>query len=167
MGPAVTSPAKIGVLFIHSSEEFGADAAVHADLMRHLDRDKYEVHVACTTGSGPEEPLPLRIMRDIPGLRVRPTSFVPRLFSFIALGVGVLGSGITLAVRRWGLAWVCALGLFAGSVTGVLSIWTQQTTTSNKTIGPGPGIGLTIAVIAVIVLLVKWVRIAASRPPQL
>ena len=95
------------------------------------------------------------------------TSFVPRLFSFFALGIGVLGSGITLTVRRWGLAWVCALGLFAGSVTGVLSIWTQQTTTSNKAIGPGPGAGLIIAVIAVIILLAKWVRIAASRPPQL
>ncbi len=93
--------------------------------------------------------------------------FLPRLFSFFALGIGVLGSGVTLAVRRWGLAWVCALGLFAGSVTGVLSIWTQQTTTSNKTIGPGPGIGLIIAVIAVIFLLAKWVKIAASRPPQL
>ncbi len=95
------------------------------------------------------------------------TNFLPRVFSFLALGVGVLGSGITLAVRRWGLAWVCALGLFAGSVTGVLSIWTQQTTTSNKTIGPGPGIGLIIAVVAVVVLLAKWVKLAASRPPQL
>ncbi|HEX7302817.1 hypothetical protein, partial [Lentzea sp.] len=94
-------------------------------------------------------------------------AFLPRVFSFIALGIGVLGSGITLAVRRWTLTWVCSLGLFAGSVTGVLSIWTQQTTTSNKTIGPGPGIGLIIAVLAVIVLLVKWVKIAASRPPQL
>ncbi|MET9629841.1 hypothetical protein ABZX92_20495 [Lentzea sp. NPDC006480] len=95
------------------------------------------------------------------------TGFVPRLFSYFAFGVGVLGSGLALAVRRWGMAWVCTLGLFAGSVTGVLSIWSQQTTASNKTIGPGPGIGLIIAVIAVIVLLVKWVRIAASRPPQL
>ncbi|MFD5829994.1 hypothetical protein [Lentzea sp. NPDC060358] len=94
-------------------------------------------------------------------------TFLPRVFSFLALGIGVLGSGITLAVRRWTLTWVCSLGLFAGAVTGVLSIWTQQTTTSNKTIGPGPGIGLIIAVLAVIVLLVKWVKIAASRPPQL
>ena len=93
--------------------------------------------------------------------------FLPTLFSYLALGIGVLGSGITLAVRRWGLTWVCSLGLFAGSIIGVLSIWTQQTTTSNKTIGPGPGIGLIIAVIAVILLLVKWVQIAASRPPQL
>lgn len=93
--------------------------------------------------------------------------FLPTLFSYLALVVGVAGSGITLAVRRWVLTWVCSLGLFAGSIIGVLSIWTQQTTTSNKTIGPGPGIGLVIAVIAVVVLLVKWVKIAASRPPQL
>ncbi|HKY38834.1 MAG TPA: glycosyltransferase family 4 protein [Polyangiaceae bacterium] len=70
---------KIGVLFIHSSEEFGADAAVHADLMRYLDRNGFEVHVACTVGSTAEEPLPMRIMRGIPELRVRPTHFVPHL----------------------------------------------------------------------------------------
>lgn len=68
---------KIGVLFIHSQEEFGADAAVHADIMRALDRERFEVHVACTAGSGAGEPLPLRIMRGIPDLRVRPTQFLP------------------------------------------------------------------------------------------
>jgi glycosyltransferase involved in cell wall biosynthesis len=72
---------KIGVLFIHSSEEFGADAAVHVDLMRHLDRTKFEVHVACTAGNGGEEPLPLRIMRQVPQLRIRPTYFVSHLNS--------------------------------------------------------------------------------------
>jgi glycosyltransferase involved in cell wall biosynthesis len=70
---------KIGVLFLHSQEEFGADAAVHADLMRYLDRKKFEVHVACTSGNGGDEPLPLRILRGIPDLRVRPTQFVPLL----------------------------------------------------------------------------------------
>lgn len=68
---------KIGVLFLHSQEEFGADAAVHADIMRGLDRERFDVHVACTAGSGPEEPLPLRIMRGIPQARVRPTQFLP------------------------------------------------------------------------------------------
>jgi glycosyltransferase involved in cell wall biosynthesis len=68
---------KIGVLFVHSQEEFGADAAVHADIMRALDRERFEVHVACTVGNGREEPLPLRIMRQIPQLRVRPTQFLP------------------------------------------------------------------------------------------
>jgi len=68
---------KIGVLFVHAQEEFGADAAVHADIMRGLDRERFEVHVACTAGDGGAEPLPLRIMRSIPELRVRPTHFVP------------------------------------------------------------------------------------------
>ena len=68
---------KIGVLFVHSQEEFGADAAVHADIMRGLNRDEFEVHVACTVGNGAGEPLPLRIMRSIPDLRVRPTQFLP------------------------------------------------------------------------------------------
>ncbi len=68
---------KIGVLFVHAQEEFGADAAVHADLMRGLDRERFEVHVACTAGTGAGEPLPLRILRAIPDLRVRPTQFLP------------------------------------------------------------------------------------------
>jgi glycosyltransferase involved in cell wall biosynthesis len=69
---------KIGVLFVHSQEEFGADAAVHADLMRHLDRDRFEVHAACTAGSGSGgEPLGFRILSSIPGTRLRPTRFIP------------------------------------------------------------------------------------------
>ena len=68
---------KIGVLFVQSQESFGADAAVHAHLMRHLDRDKVEVHVAITAGSGDGEPEAMRILRQIPGLRVRPTQFAP------------------------------------------------------------------------------------------
>lgn len=68
---------KIGVMFVHAQEEFGADAAVHADIMRGLDRARFEVHVACTAGTGGVEPLPLRIMRSIPELRVRPTHFLP------------------------------------------------------------------------------------------
>ena len=70
---------KIGVMFVHASEEFGADAAVHADLMRFLDRDRFEVHVACTSGSGNGESKPLRILRSIADLRVRPTQFLPKV----------------------------------------------------------------------------------------
>jgi glycosyltransferase involved in cell wall biosynthesis len=71
---------KIGVLFLHSSEEFGADAAVHADLMRFLDRERFDVHVACVAkGTNDEPPPPLGILRAIPGLQVRPTYFVPKI----------------------------------------------------------------------------------------
>jgi glycosyltransferase involved in cell wall biosynthesis len=68
---------KVGVLFVHSQETFGADAAIHTDLMRHLDRRRFDVHVACTAGNGVEEPLALRILRGVPNLRVRPTQFAP------------------------------------------------------------------------------------------
>ncbi|MFD1146309.1 Rv2732c family membrane protein [Saccharothrix hoggarensis] len=90
---------------------------------------------------------------------------LPKVFAFLAVGAGVLLPAVTLAVRRWALAWVCALASFAGSVAGVLSIWTTQTTTGHHP-GPGPGLGLVLAVVAVVVLLVKWLRLAASRPPM-
>jgi glycosyltransferase involved in cell wall biosynthesis len=68
---------KTGVLFVHSQDEFQADAAVHADLMRFLDHERFEVHVACTSGGGNGEPVSLRMLRAIPRLRVRPTQFLP------------------------------------------------------------------------------------------
>ena len=88
-----------------------------------------------------------------------------RLFAYAALIVGVLLPALTLAVRRWALAWICALTSFAASVAGVLSIWTTQTTTGHHP-GPGPDFGLILAVVAVVVLLVKWMKLAASRPPM-
>ncbi|RKT53354.1 hypothetical protein [Saccharothrix australiensis] len=101
---------------------------------------------------------------DSTGLRVLlgEADAMPKFFSYASLLAGVLLPAITLAVRRWALAWVCALASFAASVSGVLSIWMTQTTTGHQP-GPGPGLGLILAVIAIVVLLVKWLRIAASR----
>jgi glycosyltransferase involved in cell wall biosynthesis len=70
---------KIGVLFLQAQDAFGADSAIHAHLMRHLDRSRFEVHVACTGGPGSEEPQSLRILSAIPDLRVRVTQFAPSL----------------------------------------------------------------------------------------
>lgn len=70
---------KIGVLFIQSHDGFGADAVIHAHLMRYLDRERFEVHVACTAGDGVKPSRPLQILQQIPGLRVRPTHFMPGL----------------------------------------------------------------------------------------
>ncbi|MEU6155484.1 hypothetical protein ABZ816_36425 [Actinosynnema sp. NPDC047251] len=89
---------------------------------------------------------------------------IPKIFSCGALFAGVLLSATTLAVRRWTLAWITSLALFAASISGVLSIWMTQTTTGHKP-GEGPGVGLVVAVIATVLLLVKWLQIAASRPP--
>ena len=47
---------RINVLFIQSQSNFGADAAVHAHIMRHLDREAFVVHAACTQGDGRATP---------------------------------------------------------------------------------------------------------------
>ncbi|MGH3624716.1 MAG: Rv2732c family membrane protein, partial [Sciscionella sp.] len=60
----------------------------------------------------------------------------PRLFLAVALLLGVLGSFVALAVRRYGAAWICSLGSDASVLLGALSIWSQQTTGSHH---PGPG----------------------------
>ncbi|HET7543382.1 MAG TPA: glycosyltransferase family 4 protein [Polyangiaceae bacterium] len=70
---------KIGVLFIVAQEEFGADTAVHADIIRNLDRDKFSVHVACTDGGGKTVPASLAVMQKIPRISLRPTRFAPSL----------------------------------------------------------------------------------------
>ncbi|XVS66178.1 Rv2732c family membrane protein [Actinosynnema sp. CA-299493] len=103
----------------------------------------------------------------VPGLSVLfgTAEGLPEVFAYLAVVVGVLLPALTLALRRWALAWVCALASFAASVAGVLSIWTTQTTTGHHP-GPGPGLGLVLAVVAVVVLLVKWLKLAASRPPM-
>jgi hypothetical protein len=86
---------------------------------------------------------------------------LPRLFTFTALGFGVVGSALALATRRWGLAWVCAVGCGFTVVDGVWAIWSRQTVVPDG--GSGPGIGLVLAVVTMLVLAVSWVRIALRR----
>lgn len=70
---------KIGVLYLFAQHGFGADAAVHADIIRHLDRDRFRVYVACTDGEGTDEPDSLRTLRSLPDVTLRPTRFAPSL----------------------------------------------------------------------------------------
>jgi glycosyltransferase involved in cell wall biosynthesis len=70
---------KIGVLFLQAKEYFGADGAVHADIMRNLDRSRFEVHIACTDGDGASTPASLEILREIPDTQLRITRFAPSL----------------------------------------------------------------------------------------
>jgi glycosyltransferase involved in cell wall biosynthesis len=67
----------IHVLFLHSQNGFGADSAIHAHLMRYLDRDRFVVHVACSAGDGSGPPPALVKMGEIPDIRLRPTHFAP------------------------------------------------------------------------------------------
>src|SRR5579862_1663924 len=70
-------PGKTNVLYLHSQPTFGADSVVHAHLMRELDRERFDVHVACTAGDGGERPLSFSILEKIPNIHLRPTYFAP------------------------------------------------------------------------------------------
>lgn len=83
---------------------------------------------------------------------------LPRMFGGVALGLGVGLSLAALLTRRWGVAWASALGCTYCVLDGVWAIWSRQTVH-----GPGPGIGLVLAVLAVAVLAVQWLRLALSR----
>ncbi|HEX8934736.1 MAG TPA: hypothetical protein VF788_11215 [Pseudonocardiaceae bacterium] len=83
---------------------------------------------------------------------------LPRMFGGVALGLGVGLSVLALVTRRWGLVWASALGCTYCVLDGVWAIWSRQTVH-----GPGPGIGLVLAVLAITVLAVQWLRLALSR----
>lgn len=70
---------KVGILYIVAQEAFGADSAVHADIMRNLDRQRFDVHIACTDGGGNGVPPSLAVMQNIPNAKLRLTRFAPSL----------------------------------------------------------------------------------------
>lgn len=88
---------------------------------------------------------------------------IPMLFACTSTGFGVLATALTLATRRWWLAWVCAVGSCVSSVDGLLAIWSQQSSPASGAAGDGPGAGMILAVVGVIVLAVQWMRVAWSR----
>jgi len=80
------------------------------------------------------------------------------LFAVTSIAFGILASMLALMTRRWWLTWVCALGGWLATVTGILAIWSRQSSG-----GAGPGIGLVISVIATVVIAALWFRTAWSR----
>jgi hypothetical protein len=88
---------------------------------------------------------------------------LPRVFAIGVFVFGFLGSALSLGLRRWSVAWVSTLGSGLFTVLGLVSIWSQQTTTSHLA-GPGPGAGLLVSVLAMLVLVIAWVRVVWSRP---
>jgi hypothetical protein len=86
---------------------------------------------------------------------------LPRLFGFTSLLFGVLGSALALATRRWPIAWGCALGGGFSVVNGVWAVWSRQTAQGG---GAGPGPGLVLALVAMALITMMWVRLAWTRP---
>ncbi|MBS2025563.1 MAG: glycosyltransferase, partial [Deltaproteobacteria bacterium] len=72
---------KTGVLFINCGDVAGADTWVHAQLVRHLDRSRFEVHAACAPArSGVLPPVTAKLM-EIPDTALVPTDFGPTFFN--------------------------------------------------------------------------------------
>jgi glycosyltransferase involved in cell wall biosynthesis len=69
------------VLFMQSQEDFGSVTLVHSQIMAHLNRERFAVHVACTAGRRHEPSQALLNLSAIPDLSVRPTNFGPSLNS--------------------------------------------------------------------------------------
>ena len=88
---------------------------------------------------------------------------LPRVFAIGVFVFGFIGSALSLGLRRWGVAWLSTLGIGLFTVLGLVSIWSQQTSTSHIA-GPGPGVGLILSVVVMVVLVIAWVRVVWSRP---
>lgn len=69
----------INVLFVQSQTGFGADTAIHADIMQNLDPARFSVHAACATSDASGKAPSLSRIESIPHVRVRPTQFAPGL----------------------------------------------------------------------------------------
>jgi len=87
---------------------------------------------------------------------------LPTVFAVTAAVFGVLATTGALLTRLWVVAWIAAVGCGFSTVTGVLAIWSQQSSASHQP-GPGPGIGLIAAALTMLVLVVQWVRVALTR----
>ncbi|WP_037081440.1 hypothetical protein [Pseudonocardia spinosispora] len=86
---------------------------------------------------------------------------LPRLFGITSVLFGVIGSSAALMSRLWGIGWACALGGGFSVVNGLWAVWSRQTAPGG---GTGPGIGMVLALLAMVLLTLLWVRIAWSRP---
>jgi len=101
---------RTGVLFISSAEDPGADTFIHTLIMRSLDRDRFEVHVAGSAGKAGARTPAWQVLESIPGLHLRAANFGPSVsglsraakFRHVLGGVGAVASFAMLAqyVRR-------------------------------------------------------------------
>jgi glycosyltransferase involved in cell wall biosynthesis len=80
------SLSKTGVLFISSPVQPAADTFIHALLMRHLDRSRFDVHAACTHRTRGVLTEAFEMLSAIPDLHLRPAYFGPSVTRSSRLG---------------------------------------------------------------------------------
>ncbi len=95
---------KVRVLFLHSGTRapLGADTWIQLLMMRHLDRDTHEVHLACAPGTSDTPTPTLSAARKIPNLAVLPVNLGPELFARSPLGRA--RAALETAPAAWHLA---------------------------------------------------------------
>jgi glycosyltransferase involved in cell wall biosynthesis len=104
---------RTGILFLNSPERPGADTWVQNLIIRHLDRARFDVHVACSPGSPSKPSQSLEVLRAIPEVHLRATNFGPSLSGStrrekvfaLAQGGPMLASlaGLVAYIRRRGI----------------------------------------------------------------
>ena len=91
---------RLGVLFISSAEHPGADTFIHMLIMRHLDRGRFDVHVACSAGTPDARTPGYQALAAIPDLHLLEANFGPslseqsfagRLLRLLALPAAIVG----------------------------------------------------------------------------
>jgi len=77
---------KQGILFISSAEWPGADTSIHMQMMRHLDRRRFDVHVAGPGGPSGVQSEGYKALAAIPDVHLREMNFGPSMFYRTSLG---------------------------------------------------------------------------------
>ena len=97
---------KMGVLFLNSPERPGADTFIHMLIMRALDRNRFDVHVACSAGPPQSRTPAFEALAAIPELHIRPSNFGPSLTSQSKFRArALLGGGLGMVVDLIRVAW--------------------------------------------------------------
>jgi glycosyltransferase involved in cell wall biosynthesis len=88
-----TTGRKTGVLFVNSPARLGADTFIHTQIMRGLDRSRFDVHVACSAGTPGARTPAFDVLSAIPDLHLQSSNFGPSLTGRSAIDkvVRVLG----------------------------------------------------------------------------
>jgi len=94
-----------------------------------------------------------------PAARDAAIALPSRVFCWVTL-LTIGFSMLALLTRRWAVAWLALAGSWLAGATGLLAVWSRQTTSVGH---PGPGVGLVLAWIAVMALAFHWARVVWTR----
>ena len=104
-GRPSSPPRRTGVLFLSSAEEPGADTFIHTLLMRHLDRSRFDVHVAYSSPHPDVRTVAFEVLATIPDLHLHPFNFGPSLSGPSGIGGVVrVAKGLSALAGLAGLA---------------------------------------------------------------